>query len=153
MVRVANADPVKSVMHVYLLKILSHVLLSAHTIVAFVYLRPRYLQSRKDEQRKTKQTTLGDTTTGLFTSAESEGPQLPSKKGIFQTMGDAFRNGAIDEEKDLSSLEASSGTEGVELIDDAGVTSDTRDHPRTSSAELQMTRSERKADEAAQAMP
>jgi hypothetical protein len=86
-----------------------------------VYLRPRYLQYRQDEVKKTRASlaassiNISSATAPLSTvtsnfeepssSRDSEAPPAP-RKNVFQTIGEAFRDGAIDDERELTLAEA-----------------------------------------------
>ena len=76
-----------------------------------VYLRPRYLQFRKDEAKRRRREELGLSTfasEGYAGSRESDSKDSGQRqsKTILQTIGDTFRDGAIDDEKELMYVEA-----------------------------------------------
>ncbi|GKY92089.1 hypothetical protein MPSEU_000180300 [Mayamaea pseudoterrestris] len=92
---------------------------------AFVYLRPRYLQYRKDEMKRMGQAGESTNNSRWFSSTRSsdaEGSPKPATplapaghRNIFQTFGDAFRDGAIDDEAELDELEVKKAERAAKL--------------------------------------
>ena len=95
---------------------------SSYTVIfvtAFVYLRPRYLQYRKDEMKRIGQAEFStDSNSRWFSTTRTstaEGAPPPAHRNMFQTLGDAFRDGAIDDEAELDELEAKKAERAAKL--------------------------------------
>lgn len=81
------------------------------SLTAFVYLRPRYLKYRKDEMKKLGQTPVSTESHNskwfsINRVSQVEGAPSMGHRNMLQTLGDAFRDGAIDDEAELDELEA-----------------------------------------------